>query len=108
VSESREILALRKDLLIARGTLQRLKIAQEAGRLRESLGWRRAAAALTTSPGRSLAFGLLMLVAGRGRLARLLRITAVGISLVKLSGLLRSPPAPPAAGLPPAPSRDSG
>lgn len=84
MSESREILALRKDLLVARAQLQRLKIARQAGELRESLNWRNAATTLATSPSRALVFGLLLLVAGRGRMANLLRIGAGVVALARV------------------------
>jgi hypothetical protein len=86
MNESREILALRKDLLVARAQLQRLKIARQAGELRESLNWRNAATTLATSPSRALVFGLLLLVAGRGRMASVLRI---GAGVVALARVLR-------------------
>jgi hypothetical protein len=84
MNESREILALRKDLLVARAQLQRLKIARQAGELRESLSWRNAASTLATSPSRALVFGLLLLVAGRGRMASVLRIGAGVVALARV------------------------
>lgn len=84
MNESREILALRKDLLVARAQLQRLKISRQVGELREGLNWRNAATTLTTSPSRALLFGLLLLVAGRGRMASLLRIGAGVMALAKV------------------------
>lgn len=95
MSESREILALRKDLLVARAQLQRLKIARQAGELRESLSWRNAATTLASSPGRSLVFGLLLLVAGRSRVANLVRIAAGAVTLAKVAGVFASRSASP-------------
>lgn len=87
MNESREILALRKDLLVARAQLQRLKIARQAGELRAGLSWRNAASTLASSPGRSLGFGLLLLLAGRSKVANLVRIAAGVVALAKVSGL---------------------
>lgn len=87
MSESREILALRKDLLVARAQLQRLKIAEQAGQLRRGLNWRNAATTFTSSPGRSLVFGLLLLVAGRSKVANVVRIAAGAVALVKVAGV---------------------
>ena len=92
MNESREILALRKDLLVARAQLQRLKIARQAGELRESLNWRNAAATLAASPGRSLFFGLLLLVAGRSKVVRLVRIAAGAVALAKVAGAFATRP----------------
>lgn len=86
MNESHEILALRKDLLIARARLQRLKVARQVGDLRASLNWRNAATTLASSPGRALVFGLLLLVAGRGKVASLVR---VGTSVVALARMFR-------------------
>lgn len=86
MNESREILALRKDLLIARAQLQRLKIAREVGELRAGLSWRNAASTLASSPGRSLGFGLLLLLAGRSKVANLVRIAAGALALAKVAG----------------------
>lgn len=86
MSESREILALRKDLLVARAQLQRLKIARQVGELRTGLNWRNAASTLTSSPGRSLGFGLLLLLAGRSKVANLVRIAAGAVAFAKVAG----------------------
>lgn len=94
MNESREILALRKDLLVARAQLQRLKIAREVGELRASLNWRNAASTLTSSPGRSLFFGLLLLVAGRSKVANLVRIAAGAVALAKVAGVFARRPQP--------------
>jgi hypothetical protein len=109
MNESREILALRKDLLVARAQLQRLKIARQAGELRESLNWRNAAATLAASPGRSLFFGLLLLVAGRSKVAKLVRIAAGAVALAKVAGVFATRPAGANARVAnvPSPDRDS-
>ena len=109
MNESREILALRKDLLIARAQLQRLKIAREVGDLRAGLNWRNAVTTFTSSPGRSLFFGLLLLVAGRSKLANLVRIAAGAVALAKVAGVFatRSPGAKSLVEKAPSPDRDS-
>lgn len=92
MNESREILALRKDLLVARAQLQRLKIAREVGELRAGLSWRNAATTLTSSPGRSLGFGLLLLLVGRSKVANLVRIAAGAVALAKVAGVFAKRP----------------
>jgi hypothetical protein len=83
-------------MLLARGSLQRLKIGLELDALRASLRWPRVAEAILASPqGRSASIGLLLLLVGRGRLARLVRVVAGALALVKLAGALsRLPRAP--------------
>jgi hypothetical protein len=82
----RELLALRKDLLVARAALQRLRVRRDTDALRESLRWPRAATAFATSPrGLSITFALLLAVAGRGRLARLVRAAATLVALARLA-----------------------
>lgn len=109
MTESREILALRKDLLIARAQLQRLKISRQVGELRASLNWRNAASALTSSPGRSVVFGLLLLLAGRSKVANLVRIAAGAVALAKVAGVFasRSAGARSRGEKAPSPDRDS-
>jgi hypothetical protein len=94
MSESREVLALRKDLLVARAQLQRLKIARHVGELREGLNWRNAATTFTSSPGRSLFFGLLLLVAGRSKVANVVRIATGAVALAKVAGAFAKRPQP--------------
>jgi hypothetical protein len=107
MSSASELLALRKEVLLARSSLQRLKIARDAGALRESLRWPRAAAAVVASPqGRSVLFGALLLLAGRGRFARLVRGTAAIVGLGRLAWVLTHqghPPDPGVAASAPAP-----
>lgn len=96
MSSPRELLALRKEVLVARATLQRLKVACEVEALRENLRWPRAVAAIAASPpARSALFGLLLLVTGRGRLARFVRIAAATLALTRLAGRLAAPARPP-------------
>ncbi len=89
-------LALRKQVLLARSAMLRLKAVHEADAVRERLRWPRAVTAIAASSrGRSALFGLLMLLAGRGRLARLVGGAAAIVAVVKLAGLLRPSAAQP-------------
>lgn len=89
MGSAREFLALRKEVLVARASLQRLKIGVELDALREDLRWPRFAVAIAASPpGRSALLGALLLVAGRGRATRLIRIAAGALALAKLASTL--------------------
>jgi hypothetical protein len=89
-----EELVLRKQLLVARSSLCRLKIRHEALALRESLSWHRAAVTVAGTPAaRSAAFLLALAGLGQDRMAKLLafagrvlmvaRITGVALSLLR-------------------------
>ncbi|MGZ5039731.1 MAG: hypothetical protein ACXWBQ_03235 [Usitatibacter sp.] len=79
-------------MLVARASLQRLKVSRELDALRESLRWPRAVAAVAASaPARSVLFGALLLVLGRGRVAKLVRVAAGAVALVKLVGMFTRP-----------------
>ena len=79
-------LALRKQVLVARATLQRLEAAAAAGELRDSLRWPRAAVAIAGSaPGRSLLASLLLLMARRGRFVRIASVAGVALALIQLA-----------------------
>jgi hypothetical protein len=96
VNSRQELLALRREVLVARSSLQRLKIGRHADALRESLQWSRALRAATSTPqGRSLLFGVLLLMTGSGRLARMVRMAAAALAVAKLGAmLLRAATAP--------------
>lgn len=99
MTSSRELLALRKEVLVARAALQRHKIGHDLDLLREDLRWPRAVAAIASSPPvRSALFGVLLLVVGGGRLARLVRAAAGLVAIVKLAGMFarHAPDHPPA------------
>jgi hypothetical protein len=79
-------LATRKSVLLARSSLCRLQIASDVATVREGLRWPRAGIALAMSPvGRSALFGLVALVAGRGKVSRLLRAAAIALALAKVA-----------------------
>lgn len=74
MSRAREEIAARKQLLLARSTLHRLELQQGARSLRGSLAAPKTAFAIAASPpGRKLLLSALVLLAGRGRVSRLLR-----------------------------------
>lgn len=103
MSESAELLALRKELILARSALYRLKIGGEVVALRESLSWARAGLSVAGSvPVRNLAFGLMLSGLGGGRLARFIALASRTLVVARLAvvaiGMLRGRPAgPPAA-----------
>ena len=84
-----EILALRKQLLLARSSLYRLRIAHDLATVREGLRWPRVGMAVAASPSaRSALLGLLVLIAGETPVTRLLRGAALALVLAKLAGSL--------------------
>jgi hypothetical protein len=108
VNSALELLALRKEVLVARAALQRLQVRREIEVIREDLRWPRALVAIAASrPARSALLGALVVLAGRGRLARLVGAAAAVTAIVKASGLF-APRAPAqdgagGAGVPPNP-----
>lgn len=77
-------LSERKQLLVARATLQRLRLRQESRELRRLLVAPRNVLAIAASPPvRSLAIGALMLALGRGRAAGLVRGAMTALAIVK-------------------------
>jgi hypothetical protein len=100
MTESAEVLALRKEVLVARAALCRLKIRRDVLELRGSLSFAKAGTALAGSaPARELVLGLLLSGLGSGRVARMLALAgrAVVVARVALAvvGMLRAPPPPP-------------
>ena len=99
--DDNENLALRKELLLARSSLYRLKIRQESHVLRQSLSWRGVGAAVAgSSPGRDALFVLAAEGLGRYRVARWLSLALRALAIARLTslavGLLRKPAASPA------------
>ena len=93
-------LALRKELLIARSALCRLRIRQEVHSLRHGLSWREAGAAVAQAPAaRDAIFLLAAEGLGRERMAGWLAVAARILALAKLAILalemLRTPPTGP-------------
>lgn len=84
MNSGRKLLALRKDVLVARSSLLRLRAAADVQALRESLSCARVRTTIAASPvARNALFGALLLVAGGQRLARFVRIAAVALAVAK-------------------------
>jgi hypothetical protein len=100
--------ALRKELIVARSSLSRLRLRYDAAELRESLTPARAGAAMARSPaGRTAAFLVAVELAGPARIARLLAFAGRALLAARLVNLLvaslREPQPPPQPPAPPAP-----
>jgi hypothetical protein len=86
MSKRLETLAARRELLVARGAVQRARAALEAGRLRESLHWRRSVATFAaSSSGRSALMGTALFLLGGSRAGRFLRAAALAIAAFRLA-----------------------
>ena len=100
MSESQELLAIRKDLLLAQSSLYRLKVARDAARVRESLSPGNVGAAIAGSgSARNVALGLLLAGLGSGRVSRLIRLASRALVVARLAlaafGMMRAQPTPP-------------
>lgn len=102
MSSRRELLALRKDVLVARAALQRAAIAHEVGGLRASVRWPRSPVA-SAPIGRSLLLGVLLLFAGRRRVTRFVRLAAGALAVAKLAAVVRAQRRPASTAVTPAP-----
>ncbi|HEX3098328.1 MAG TPA: hypothetical protein VHQ02_11445 [Usitatibacter sp.] len=84
MSRESELLALRKEVLVARSSFLRLKAAAEVRSVRASLTFREIGGAMAASSGiRSALFGSLLLVAGSRGLGKLLRMAGAALALVR-------------------------
>jgi hypothetical protein len=84
--EPAEVLALRKEVLIARSTLCRLKIRRDAAAVRGTLSPARAGMALAgAAPVRELGLGLLLAGLGGGRVARLIALAGRAVILARVA-----------------------
>lgn len=108
MTRTREELAARKQLLLARSTLHRLELQHGARSLRRSLVAPKTALAIAASPpGRKLLLSALVLLAGRGRASRLLRgAMLVTVAVQAGRAWLRSRPHAPSDRLPTPPTPD--
>ena len=102
MSRQADLLALRKEVLVARSSFLRLKAAAEVQSVRESLTFREIGGAMAASSGiRSALFGALLLFAGSRGLGKLLRMAAVALAIAKAATLAtklaRRPESPPEA-----------
>lgn len=101
MNRTEEDLALRKELLVARSSLCRLKIRHEVETFRHHLTWRDAGTEIARTPAaRDAMFLLAAEGIGRERTARWLALALQMLALAKLANLavqmLRTPPAGPA------------
>jgi hypothetical protein len=80
-----EALALERQLLVARSTLDRLRLLRGSQVLRDSLSWRNAAVAVAaTPPARRLAFDMALSFVGVRRAARAIVLASQALSLARL------------------------
>jgi len=87
VSSRLEPLVARRELLVARASLQRLQAAHQVEALREGLRWPRPFAALATNPrALSVAGALLLFVLARSRFARAARWAGIAVAVL---GIIR-------------------
>ena len=106
MSKRAELLALERDVLLARASLCRLKIQRDAIRLRQSVSLGQVGTAIAGSaPTRELVLGLLLSGLGGSRVSRVIAFASRALVLARIGlaaiGMLR--PSPPAA---PEPRRD--
>jgi hypothetical protein len=84
-----EALARDKEILIARCALTRLRLRLQVRDLRDSLGWKRTALALATTPAmRRIAFGIGLSIVGLGRAARMVLFASRVVLVAKLASSL--------------------
>ena len=98
MSERQELLRLRRDVLVARSAMLRLRAARDVEALRESLHFSRLATSVTRSTrARSMLFGTLLVVLGGRGLSRMLRLAAAivaGAQLVRFVSRYRTTDSP--------------
>lgn len=95
MNDSDELLALRKEVLVARSGLYRLRVGRDVAAIRSGLSLSRAASAIAGSgTGRELALGLLVSGLGGGRVARILatagRVLVIARLVLVAYGLVRT------------------
>ncbi len=85
MSSELELLGTRKQLLVARASLQRLQAVRDADALRESLRWPRPVVGLATSPrALSIVGALLLLLLARRRIALAARWASVALAVLQI------------------------
>ena len=100
MSERDDVLALQKEVLLARSALCRLRIRRDALHVRQGLSFARAGTALAGSaPVREFVLGLLATGLGGGRVARFIAMAGrvVVIARLALAAFRAVRPAPPPA-----------
>ncbi|MCM2329568.1 MAG: hypothetical protein NDI88_16955 [Lysobacter sp.] len=100
MSDRLEVLALERQLLVARSGLCRLKLRSRSQALRDSLSWRRAAVAAAATPAAGrLAFDLALTFFGGRRAASAVVFASRALSLARivkaLAGYARIPAGAP-------------
>lgn len=86
MSSGRELLALRREALVARGAVQRARAASELTALRKGLSLPRAAAAVAASAqGRSALLASLLFLTRGTRLARVARTAIAVVAVVQVA-----------------------
>jgi hypothetical protein len=100
MSESDELLALRKEVLVARSALCRLRIGRDVAAVRDSLSLPKAGAAIAGSHGgRAMALGLLVSGLGSGRVARIIALAGRALVIARVAlavaGMVRRAPDTP-------------
>jgi len=81
VNNRLELLEHRRELLVARGALQRARVVGEFEALRSNLRFPRAAVTLAASPrARSLIAGAVLVLARRAPVGRLVRLAAIALA----------------------------
>ena len=103
MSHPADLLALQKEVLLARSNLARLKIRRDVGRMRESLSFGGLAPGIAASgPAREMVLGLLLTGLGGRRVSRVVAFASRALAVARIAlaafGMLRSErPAPEAA-----------
>jgi hypothetical protein len=92
MSRERELLALRKELLVARASVERLRVAHQLGTLHEELRPARVArSVLGSARTHAMLLGLLPLLLRRGRAGRWARRASFALSVARtVMGFVRS------------------
>ena len=85
MSSQLEALAARKELLVARTSLQRLQAASEIAALRERMQWSRSVGSALSSTGvRSVLVAVALLALRRSRFVRLSRWAGIALAVVRV------------------------
>jgi len=96
MSRARELLALKKELLVARASMERLRMAHQLGTLHEELRPGRMVRGVLGSPGfRATLLGLVPLLLRGGRTGRWARRASFALAVARtVMGFMRRPAAP--------------
>jgi len=92
MSRDRELAALRKEVLVARASLERMRVAHQLGVLHEELRPARVArSVLGSARTHAMLLGLVPLLLRRGRAGRWARRASLGLSVARtVIGLMRA------------------